>query len=696
MQFRPASALPDSSDFEPFMYSSTLRKIWAATALAITCWLGLPDSGSIFAADGKPAGWTPERLMKVKSVSDVAVSPDGKRVAYLVAAAVMEGEKSEWLSQIHLANSDGTGTVQLTRGDKSASSPEWSPDGRWIAFLSPRSGPKVNLWRIPVDGGEAEQLTEEKGGITSFQWSPNGAQIAFLMPDAKTDAEERADREKRDAFVVDENHKRSRLYVIPVDLNAEGKRPARRLTGGEMNVGGGFGGRNFDWSPDGKHIVFSHQPTPSADDWTKSDVSLVEVAAGKVTPLAQTPAAESQPLYSPDGTTIALAVSDDPPTWAFSSRVQLIRPNGEIVRVLAETYDQRPGLVGWSADGKSLLYTETQGTVARLSRLPIDGGAPGDVSPAGMMVGHAALNREASFVGFTSEAPDRAPEAFVSSTAAFEPKQVSRVQEPVTTSPGKTEVVSWTSTDGRRIEGLLTLPAEPAAGKPMPLLLVIHGGPAGVFTQSCLISRGPYPIPVFTSRGWAVLRCNPRGSSGYGREFRHANYHDWGGGDFRDLMSGVDSLIERGIADPEKLGVMGWSYGGFMTSWIITQTKRFRAASVGAGVTNLMSFTGTADIPGFLPDYFGGEYWDQFDRWRSHSAMFQVKGVSTPTLIQHGDKDLRVPISQGYEFYNALKRQNVPVKMVVYPRQAHAITEPKLQLDAMQRNVEWFDKWLGE
>src|SRR6185369_12612220 len=177
------------------------------------------------------------------------------------------------------------------------------------------------------------------------------------------------------------------------------------------------------------------------------------------------------------------------------------------------------------------------------------------------------------------------------------------------------------------------------------------------------------PVAAFAAKGYAVLRPNPRGSSGYGAKFRYANYGDWGGGDFRDLMTGVDHVIKMGVADPERLGVMGWSYGGFMTSWTITQTKRFRAASVGAGVTNLMSFTGTADIPGFLPDYFQGEFWDNLELYRAHSAMFQVKGVTTPTLILHGENDVRVPVSQGYELYNALKRQKVPVRMVTYPRQ---------------------------
>jgi dipeptidyl aminopeptidase/acylaminoacyl peptidase len=240
----------------------------------------------------------------------------------------------------------------------------------------------------------------------------------------------------------------------------------------------------------------------------------------------------------------------------------------------------------------------------------------------------------------------------------------------------------------------LTYPAGYLAGRRVPLLVVIHGGPAGVFIRSFIGAPSPYPVAAFASRGYAVLRCNERGSSGYGRAFRHANYKDWGGGDYQDILSGVDALVAKGVADPDRMGVMGWSYGGYMTSWVITQTKRFKAASVGAGVTNLMSFTGTADIPSFIPDYFGGEYWDTFDTWRARSAMFNVKGVTTPTLIQHGESDRRVPISQGYELYNALKRQGVTTRMVVYPRQPHGIQEPKLMLDAMTRNLEWFDHYV--
>ena len=188
---------------------------------------------------------------------------------------------------------------------------------------------------------------------------------------------------------------------------------------------------------------------------------------------------------------------------------------------------------------------------------------------------------------------------------------------------------------------------------------------------------------------------NPRGSSGYGAEFRRANTKDWGFGDYQDLMTGVDKVIEMGVADPDRLGVMGWSYGGYMTSWIVTQTKRFKAASAGAPVTNLMSFNGTSDIPGFIPDYMGGQAWEVMDAYQKHSPMFNVKGITTPTMIQQGDADIRVPISQGYEFYNALKAQGVPTRMLVLPRQPHGPTEPKMQLAAMKANLEWFEKYLG-
>jgi dipeptidyl aminopeptidase/acylaminoacyl peptidase len=259
---------------------------------------------------------------------------------------------------------------------------------------------------------------------------------------------------------------------------------------------------------------------------------------------------------------------------------------------------------------------------------------------------------------------------------------------------GRTEVVRWKGPDGFDIEGLLTYPAGYEQGKKYPLILNIHGGPTGVFSETFTGRGALYPIAVFAARGYAVLRPNPRGSSGYGRTFRFANYNDWGGKDYQDDQAGVDHAIAMGVADPDRLAVMGWSYGGFMTSWTITQTHRFKAAVVGAGVTDLWSFTGTSDIPGFLPDYFGGEFWTRFETFQKHSPISFVKNVTTPTLVLHGEADVRVPTSQGYEFYHALKREGVTTRMVVYPRQQHGPTEPKFILDIMQRHLDWVDQYV--
>ena len=634
-------------------------------------------------------GWTPDVLLKVKRVGAVVPSPDGTRAAFVVGVPVTDGEKSEYVSQIHVANADGTGGFQLTYGEKSSTSPKWAPDGQTIAFLSGRAENKTNVFRIRVNGGEAEQLTSEKGSITSFEWAPDGRRIAFTMTDPKSDDEEKAAKEKRDARVLDENEKLAGLYLLTIEKNTQGKRDTKRLVTG-LHV------TNYEWAPDGTAIAFSHQKTPKV--FEQNDISIVN-ADGQVNPLVATGASEIDPTYSRDGRAIAYVASDDPPTWAFTGSVHVVPASGGPARPLAKTFDEQPNLLGWSADGKAVYVTETHGTIGRLSLLPADGAAPVLVSGTDANVGVAILNAAGIAIGFTQAWADKAPEPFLSKLPAFASKQIATVQQlpPAADAPlGRTEAIRWRAADGLDIEGLLTYPVDYQKGRKAPLLVVVHGGPTGVFTQSFIGMPGPYPVAAFASRGYAVLRVNPRGSSGYGRKFRYANYQDWGGGDFRDIMSGVDHVIGLGVADAERLGIMGWSYGGYMTSWTITQTKRFKAASVGAGVTNLMSFTGTADIPGFIPDYMGGEYWDVFDRWRSHSAMFNVKGVSTPTLIQHGEADVRVPISQGYELYNALVRQKVPTKMVVYPREPHGPQEPKHLKDLMERNLEWFDRYVRQ
>jgi len=634
------------------------------------------------------AVWTPDLEMKVRAIGVVRVSPDGKNVAYTVSSAVMTPDKSDYVTQIWVVNTDGSNAIQLTFAEKSSENPKWSPDGKSLAFTSSRSG-KSNLYLIRLGGGEAEQLTEVKSGVGNFAWAPEGRRIAFIMRDAPSDDDDKSNKGKDDWRWIDENVKLNRLYVISVDKDQNGKREPRRLSG-DANVE-----NEFDWSPDGKTIAFARTKMPKADYWTSADLLLTDVDTGQVSTLAATGAAESSPTYSPDGKWIAFIVTNDPPRWAGYQRVAVVSSTGGAVKLLTETFDAQPSVIDWSADGRKIYLSETRGTVTRISAMDIGSGAITDLNKGSEVVGALSMNRTRNTLAFTMQASDSAPEAFVSRLSDFAPVQITRVNAELPKIGGKTEVVRWKSTDGMDVEGLLTYPVNYQQGQRSPLLVVIHGGPTGVFIQSFLAgSRSVYPLATFASRGFAVLRVNPRGSSGYGQKFRFANMKDWGGGDYKDILAGVDKVIEMGVADPERLGVMGWSYGGYMTSWTITQTRRFKAASVGAGVTNLMSFIGTADIPSFIPDYFEGQPWENLELYRTHSAMFNVKGVTTPTLIQHGEADERVPISQGYEFYNALKVQNVPVRMIVLPRMPHGPNEPKMVLKAKQTNLEWFEKYL--
>jgi dipeptidyl aminopeptidase/acylaminoacyl peptidase len=645
---------------------------------------------SLFVPAIAQSTWDPELHLKIKQIGTPRVSPDGKKLVYTVNESITTPDKSEFVTQIWLATIASKQNQQLTFGEKSSTNPKWSPDGNWIAFTSNRKDNKNNLYLLSVSGGEAEPLTDVKSGVTNFEWSPDGRWIALTMTDPKTDDEEKNDKGKNDFRWVDENLKMSRLYVLPVQKDANGKRELRKLNTENYNV------VDVEWSPDNSRIAFSHAKTPIANDWTTSDVSILDVASGKITPLANTTAAESNPLYSPDGKSIAVLVSDNPPRWAQSGLIQIFPSSGGAAKSLAASHDGQPGVAGWSADGKRLYFTEAKGTGTQVYAVDVASNRIEELKSTMAVLSGVSLNRAGTTFAFARQTSDTPGEAFVASVTDFAPIQISRANADIKLPPlGETQVITWKSTDGKEIEGLLTYPVGYKAGQRVPLILNVHGGPAGVFQQSFIGGRGAYPLAAFASRGYAILRPNPRGSSGYGAEFRRANIQDWGGGDFQDLMTGVDKVIAMGVADPERLGVMGWSYGGFMTSWIVTQTQRFKAASAGAPVTNLMSFNGTADIPAFVPDYFGGQSWEVMDRYQKHSPMFNVKGVKTPTMIQHGEADIRVPISQGYEFYNALKAQGVPTRMLVLPRQPHGPNEPKMQMAAMKANLEWFEKYLG-
>lgn len=643
----------------------------------------------IFANSAAAQSWTPEKQVSLRLPGSPMISPNKGRVVYTVNEAVMTADKSEFVTQIWMAAIDGTNNRQMTFGEKSSTNPKWSPDGSMIAFTSNRKDNRNYIYLLRVNGGEAEQLTEIKGSVANFEWSPDGRTIAFAMTDPKSDDEEKNDKGRNDFRWMDENTKYARIYVVPVEKAANGKREAHRLTAVDRHV------TAFDWSPDGKKIVFSHVKSSLVDHWPTADASVVDVASGTVTSFAATAAAENFASYSPDGKWIAMAVSELPVRWAQSNRIHVYPANGGAPKIMPLSHDGQPAIIGWSGDGTKILFSEAKGTGTAVFEANVAAGTLSEIEYVDGVLSGTSMTKDAGMFAFVSQKSDKPPEVHVIGSGTSNTTIISNANSAYAAGPvGKTEIIKWKSKDGREIEGLLHYPNGYVAGTKVPLILNVHGGPAGVFQQSYVGGRGVYPLAAFMAKGYAILRPNPRGSSGYGTEFRRANIKDWGGMDYEDLMTGVDHVIGMGVADANRLGVMGWSYGGYMTSTIITKTKRFKAASAGAPVTNLMSFNGTADIPGFVPDYFGGQSWESPEIYAKHSAMFNIKGATTPTLIQHGDADVRVPISQGYELYNALKQQGVPTRMIVLPRQPHGPNEPKMQVISMQSNLDWFDKYL--
>src|SRR5215813_2058710 len=373
--------------------------------------------------------WTFELSMKIKAVSSVQVSPDGKRVLYTVNEPVMAAEKSEYLTQIWTASADGSDAYQMTFSEKSSTSPDWSPDGGWIAFTSSRSG-KNNLYLMRSTGGEAEMVTDVKSGVGGLAWSPDGKWIAFTMTDPPTQDEEKNNKGRDDSRWVDENVKMNHLYVIPVAKDGEkdgaGKHEPRQLTKGAFTVGSGLGGGGgFDWSPDGKSIVFTHTKTPKADDWTSANVSVVDVASGEIKAVSVTTAAESQPIYSPDGKWIALTISDTPPTWAFQNRIHIIPAGGGAPKPLALTFDEQPNLIGWAADGKRIYFNETRGTTTAISSINVETGAITEIDKGRATYSGINLNRARTMFGMTMQNNDTAAEAYVTRADSFATAKVS-------------------------------------------------------------------------------------------------------------------------------------------------------------------------------------------------------------------------------------------------------------------------------
>jgi dipeptidyl aminopeptidase/acylaminoacyl peptidase len=389
--------------------------------------------------------------------------------------------------------------------------------------------------------------------------------------------------------------------------------------------------------------------------------------------------------------------TENPNDWPGAKHAKIYAvADGRTWRLKA-TPNEDGSILGWTEDGKNILWSEANKTMTSLYTLSVDGKNINELSKGEKnYIGAAKINSTHSYISFTLQNTSQFPELYVSKLNEYAPVKITSINASMAALPlARTELIKWKGADGLEIEGLLTYPLNYTAGKKVPLLLNVHGGPAGNFGQTCIATnQGTYPIAALSENGYAVLRPNPRGSSGYGNIFRMANRQDWGGKDYIDLMNGVDQVIKMGVTDETMLGVMGWSYGGFMSSWIVGHTNRFKAASIGAPVVDLGFQNLTDDIEGFLPSYFKSDPWNNWSMYSEHSPLRYVQNVQTPVMLQHGEADQRVPLGNSIMFYNALRRRNIPVKLLVLPRQPHGPSEPRMVLKTMQTNVEWFESLL--
>ncbi len=656
----------------------------------VCCLVGLNVTAE--AQDTTAFEWTPEKMIQLDQVNNPAISPDGNLIAYEVRKTLMEEEESRFLTHIWVASKNGSMSRQFTRGDKSATDPRFTPDGQAISFTSTRNGER-QVFKIYIDGGEAKQITHADNGINSYKWSPDGSEIAYTMTDPKSEEEKAREKEKRDVVLVDKNFHYSRLYVEETDTPS-GKNTVKQVAAGDFQVS------SFDWSPDGETIVFSHQPTPKIDDNRKSDISLVPADSGAVQSLVEWDGADNNPLFSEDGKFIVFESSGGNEEPIGLTDIYRVSTKGGNPRPLAQTPDRSASILEWGPKGNSLLVSEVRRTSTSLYELPVDGSQPTLITPEDGVYSDIDLSDNGSHLAFTFEQPSTPPNVYTSPYASFDKNKLTDIYKDVEfPEMGKTELLTWTSEDGREIEGLLTYPVGYEEGDTVPLILNVHGGPAGAYLQSWTGAGSIYALQYFAAKGYAILRPNPRGSTGYGKEFRYANVQDWGFGDYEDLMSGVDKVVGMGIADESNLFEMGWSYGGYMTSYIVTKTDRFNAVSMGAGLPNLISMVNTTDIPSYLVGHMGGYYWesDKLEEvYERHSAIFRMEEISTPTQIIHGLEDDRVPTSQGEEFYWALKERGVPTELILYPRTPHGPREPKFIADVSNRIMDWFETYMKD
>jgi dipeptidyl aminopeptidase/acylaminoacyl peptidase len=639
---------------------------------------------------------TVDDYFRIHRVSDPQISPDGNWVAFVVSVMNLEEDESE--SRIWMVPVEGGEAVPMTAKGRSASRPRWSPDGKYLSFLAARDDDKTQVWTLFRKGGDSMQLTEVVQGVRSYDWSPAGGKILLTLKDPKPgelgNDEEEDEKETPEPWVVDRlqfkedyigylDHRRDHFYVFDIE-----SRVMTQITSGD------FDDSEPVWSPDGKSVAFVSNRTDEPDSNYNTDIWVVAAddpdRGETLLQVTKNPGADSSPTWSPDGKSIAyISITDTDALVYATPHLAVVSSQGGKASVLTEKLDRHMSNPRFSADGKSIYFVLEDSGERQLARIPAAGGTVDRLIAGSQIINRFEIGQDGTIAALVT-GPHLPPEVFVYSGGEL--RQLSRVNEKLLSEVrlGAVEEFRFKSKDGTEIETFVVKPPAFDPGFRYPALLRIHGGPISQYDYGF-----NFQAQLFAANGYVVVLPNPRGSSGYGQDFSLQIWRSWGEKDYEDVMAAVDYVIDQGFADPDRLGVGGWSYGGLLTNNVIVKTGRFKAAITGAGSTLYIANYGHDHYQRWWVQELGFP-WKKENReiWDKLSPFNYVENVTTPTLIVGGEKDWNVPILNSEQLYQALKRLGRTTQLVVYPGEFHGIETPSYIKDLYERYLEWYGKYV--